>query len=1027
MKKLTCIILGVVFCMCSAVVHAQCTLEEALDAPGLTWTTGGDLGWYCVNDGDVYYGTSCAINGMISAFQTSWLETTVTIDTPKILSFYWKVATPGDDYLNFYIDSNFQTGINDVQIWSQQTYSLSPGTHTLRWEYVTGADAGWGRVDKVEILDPPALAMLAHYADMYALPRIPTPLFAKNRVAKARPDECYDNGTVGEPDEFDICTFGTPKTNQAYVWGLARSGNLWFGTAPNVLCLVMSAMGVPPIEAPDFVCEFDEADNATNRLGDWRTPQIFEYDPATMLLTERTPQDLMDNETLGIRSAGALDGVVLLAGPSFDSQRVNVFAFSDDGAYLGMHVFDEYKNIRQWMVHEGVMYTGVSRTADGEGRILRWTGNASDPFQFETVGRLDSAAANMTVHNNRLFVTTWPSFALGGGLGGAMAGLWMSPQIPPGGLTGSDNDTWEKVWSVDDYEPDRLVARIYGCGALASHNGTLYWGTMHVPFIATMAALRAYDLGAINLGGLDDSFGPDDLIATALGTHRAVSIFSSSFENSATTVDLLYGDEYLPVYDSESRGYTIAEDDLHRNTMDNPVPRFGPSGIGNFFNAYTWTMDPGFADYPDKGGVLLGTFDWSLVARELAEVYLGGSPEFEAFALVLDQLQRLYASYGSDLYVIQGADEPFVLESKNGAGNEFNYGIRTMLIPDMAAMPAAPAAENGECQKGYLGMANPFNLADEGGWELVEIYPLPELDIVAPVFQELVQGDVVLQAQDLSACPLNNVVFHVIDIFAQVSIFPATYNEETEMWEYMLGTATMPMPNGIYTVFAVGTDFEGAGAQSAVVPFVIANDCVQDSDCDDGFWCTGTETCNETFGACVLGTSPCESGLVCDEDNDTCVECLGDGDCDDGLWCTGAETCDEMAGACIAGTSPCGSGLVCDEDNDTCVECLTDGDCALGYECVDSVCVLDCSLYIRYKKLFAAKLAKKAKKCTLKITGNENFDIYGEIDLGPLTWTKVKFNPKKNILTIKAIVPQGLPAGVYPISIGDCAGAITVL
>jgi hypothetical protein len=28
---------------------------------------------------------------------------------------------------------------------------------------------------------------------------------------------------------------------------------------------------------------------------------------------------------------------------------------------------------------------------------------------------------------------------------------------------------------------------------------------------------------------------------------------------------------------------------------------------------------------PNKGGVLLGTFDWSLVAREMAEAVLGGS------------------------------------------------------------------------------------------------------------------------------------------------------------------------------------------------------------------------------------------------------------------------------------------------------------------------------------------------------------------------------------------------------------------
>ena len=86
--------------------------------------------------------------------------------------------------------------------------------------------------------------------------------------------------------------------------------------------------------------------------------------------------------------------------------------------------------------------------------------------------------------------------------------------------------------------------------------------------------------------------------------------------------------------------------------------------------------------------MLLGTFDWSLVAREMAEVALGDATETQLLLAVIDQLQLLYASYGADLFVIQGADEPFVLESKNGAGNEFSYGIRTMLMPDTGA-PAA--------------------------------------------------------------------------------------------------------------------------------------------------------------------------------------------------------------------------------------------------------------------------------------------------------------------------------------------------
>ena len=46
-----------------------------------------------------------------------------------------------------------------------------------------------------------------------------------------------------------------------------------------------------------------------------------------------------------------------------------------------------------------------------------------------------------------------------------------------------------------------------------------------------------------------------------------------------------------------------------------------------------------------------------------------------------------------------------------------------------------------------------------------------------------------------------------------------------------------------------------------------------------------------------------------------CQGCLLDSECDDGLFCNGAETC--AGNVCLPGTDPCG-GLPCDETNDTC-------------------------------------------------------------------------------------------------------------
>ena len=88
---------------------------------------------------------------------------------------------------------------------------------------------------------------------------------------------------------------------------------------------------------------------------------------------------MIANPTLGLRSAGALNGVVLLAGPSFDSTAVNVFAFSDDGTYLGMDVLSRIQQYPQWIVYEGVMYTGVSTTGGGRAGSCAGTATAATP------------------------------------------------------------------------------------------------------------------------------------------------------------------------------------------------------------------------------------------------------------------------------------------------------------------------------------------------------------------------------------------------------------------------------------------------------------------------------------------------------------------------------------------------------------------------------------------------------------------------------------------------------------------------
>jgi len=378
---------------------------------------------------------------------------------------------------------------------------------------------------------------------------------------------------------------------------------------------------------------------------------------------------------------------VILGGPNLSPEGgINLFAFDTEmDLYLGSATLFEYNNIRKWLVVNDVLYTAVGNTG-GEGSVLRWIGDEIHPdypFVFVVVGGLDGSGAELVEHEGHLFVSTWPSTELAGS--GGLAGIWMSPEIPPEGLDESHASLWSKVWQVDAYEPDLVTAATYGGGALASFDGYLWWGTMHVPFLSTAAHFRVYGVPKDEEG----------VLKAILGTYRAISIFRGrNFGTNNEEIDLVYGLPRLPVYDG-------ANWKIKPNKMDSR-PLWGLSGFGNFFNNYTWTMGV----YKDQ--LFVGTMDWSYLLYEVLGTFLESQ-----IGYVPDRKLRLPTRFfGADLWRFLCANAPAVPESLAGVGNYTSYGIRNM-VSDHAL---------------YLGMANPMNLLTnldddipEGGWELIKL------------------------------------------------------------------------------------------------------------------------------------------------------------------------------------------------------------------------------------------------------------------------------------------------------------------
>jgi hypothetical protein len=140
-------------------------------------------------------------------------------------------------------------------------------------------------------------------------------------------------------------------------------------------------------------------------------------------------------------------------------------------------------------------------------------------------------------------------------------------------------------------------------------------------------------------------------------------------------------------------------------------------------------------------------------------------------------------------------------------------------------------------------------------------------------------------------------------------------------------------------------------------------------------------------------------------------------------FCTMNSRC--LEGACVTEMSPCDDDLICDDLTERCVECLTGDDCIDEQICYDGMCILPCTLNIRYKEIRSEKLLKPLKR-VLRITTDHFFGLEGEIDLGPLLLLNKKSNDKKGLLTVAAEVPAGLKPGIIPISIGECTGEIEI-
>lgn len=126
-------------------------LTENFESGGFLagWTPGGSPPWW-VTTTTPHQGTYCAESGNIGANGSTSLSRSVNFSAAGSISFWYRYDTESSfDYLTFSVDGLQQGTWSGSGSWTQVTYQVAAGTHTLEWRYTkdgsvdSGADAVW--------------------------------------------------------------------------------------------------------------------------------------------------------------------------------------------------------------------------------------------------------------------------------------------------------------------------------------------------------------------------------------------------------------------------------------------------------------------------------------------------------------------------------------------------------------------------------------------------------------------------------------------------------------------------------------------------------------------------------------------------------------------------------------------------------------------------------------------------------------------------------------------------------------------
>jgi hypothetical protein len=207
------------------------SLELALNSSPLPLRSYGDAPWFGQENTN-HDGASAARSGYISHNQSSTVEADVT--GPGTVSFWWKVSSEYSDPLIFLVDGVPWESIAQEVTWTNRTFHIPWGIHTLSWRYQKdynnniGADAAW--LDQVSYT-PVVLSTLTEASDLPSLLWTTDgdfPWFGENEFTHDGTD-ALQSGPITHNQSSGINSAVTGPGTLTFSWKVSSEYSDWLG------------------------------------------------------------------------------------------------------------------------------------------------------------------------------------------------------------------------------------------------------------------------------------------------------------------------------------------------------------------------------------------------------------------------------------------------------------------------------------------------------------------------------------------------------------------------------------------------------------------------------------------------------------------------------------------------------------------------------------------------------------------------------------------------------------------------------